>query len=177
METRGLKSFRKGWLPLLFISAFLLSSCAAGTPFPSSQIQSADHSVRLKSLLESPGEYEGRTVILGGIINMVERKGILNRIYVQSYPLGKNYRPDVHLPAEGHFMIVTDQPLRSGLYSPGRKIEVIGIILHPQKMANLSGNQEKIPVIRAIHLHINPPQIPPSPGMGMGFGFMPVMGF
>ncbi|MHB1607017.1 MAG: Slp family lipoprotein [Leptospirales bacterium] len=177
MRTQRLKLFQKGLFPLLLIPALFLSACAGGTPFPSSQIQSTDHSVRISRLVEYPGDYVGKTVILGGIINMVERNGIINRIYVQTYPLGKNYHPDLHRPPKGHIMIVTDQPLRPALYAPGRTIEVIGVVRPPQEMPNLAGQQEKIPVIRARHLHVQSLPPPPSSGMGLGFGFMPVMGF
>ncbi len=171
------RSVRRRIVPFVCGLALFLSSCAGNAPFPSSQIQSTDRSVSLDRLIEYPGDYVGKTVILGGVINMVERKGILSRIYVQSYPLGKTYHPDLHRPPKGHFMIVTDQPLRPNLYAPGRTVEVIGVVQNPQEMPNLSGQQEKIPVIRARHLHVRTPSPPPSTGMGLGFGFMPVMGF
>ncbi len=171
------RCFRRGILPLMCGLALLVSSCAEGTPFPNTQIRQVDPSIRISSLMDSPEDFLGKTVILGGVINMVERTGIINRVYVQTYPLGKNYLPDLGRPPKGHFMIITDHPLQLNLYSPGRTVEVIGMVQPPQKMLNLAGNQEKIPVIRARYLHIQSPDPPRSSGMGMGFGFMPVMGF
>ncbi|MHB1285145.1 MAG: Slp family lipoprotein [Leptospirales bacterium] len=168
---------RKGILPFMCGLALLVSSCAEGSPFPNIQIQQADPSVRISALIDSPEDFLGKTVILGGVINMVERTGIINRVYVQTYPLGKNYLPDLGRPPKGHFMIITDHPLQVSLYAPGRTVEVIGMVQLPQKMVNLAGRQEKIPVIRARYLHAQSPDPPRAAGMGMGFGFMPGMGF
>ena len=161
---------------LLLLTLSIFPACTASPPFSDDQMRQADTSVRLSRLLESPDDYAGKTVVLGGVINMVERRGIVNRIYVQAFPLDSAYRPDRSRPSAGHFMIVTDAPLSPARYAPGRPIEVLGTVLRSRKMTNFADRPEKVVVIRARALHVRKRRIPP-PARGVGFGFMPMMGF
>lgn len=160
---------------LVFFILLTLTACADSPPFPSGEIDQADKSVRLSRLMDSPGDYTGRTVIVGGVINVVERQGILNRIYVQAYPLDSSYHPDLSRHPAGHFMIVTDQPLSPGLYAPGRTIEVLGTVHKTQVMPNFADRTERVVVIKARSLHVRRRPLPPP--RGIGFGYMPMMGF
>ena len=160
---------------LLFI-VLILPGCAGSPPFSDEQMRQADTSVHLSRLLDSPDDYAGKTVLVGGVINMVERRGIVNRIYVQAFPLDSSYRPDRSRPSAGHFMVVTDEPLSPARYAPGRPIEVLGTVLRSRKMTNFADRPEKVVVIRARALHVRKRRIPP-PARGVGFGFMPMMGF
>lgn len=161
---------------LSFLILLSVTACAEAPPFSSDQMRQADKTVRLSRLMESPDDYTGRTVILGGVINVVERKGILNRIYVQAYPLDSSYHPDLSQHPAGHFMIVTDQPLSLTLFAPGRTIEVLGTVRRTRAMPNFADQTEKVLVIKARALHARRKRLPP-PSRGIGFGYMPMMGF
>ena len=125
---------QRGKFYFLF-ALLILPNCAGSPPFSPDQIRQTDTTIRLSRLLESPDDYVGKVVIVGGVINMVERQGIVNRIYVQAYPLDPSYHPDRKRKPTGHFMVVTDQPLSPHQYAPGHTIEVIG-----QVMAGGKGN-------------------------------------
>ena len=171
-----IRHFRQQTIVFFLLSLVVLTGCAGSPPFSEDQMRQVDTSIRLSRLLESPDDYAGKTVIVGGLINMVERRGIVNRIYVQAYPLDSSYRPDRSRPSAGHFLIVTDQPLSPARYAPGRPIEVLGTVLRSRKMTNFADRPEKVVVIRARALHVRDRVIPPPP-RGIGFGFMPMMGY
>ncbi|MCL4460883.1 MAG: Slp family lipoprotein [Nitrospirae bacterium] len=167
---------QRGKFYFLF-ALLILPNCAGSPPFSPDQIRQTDTTIRLSRLLESPDDYVGKVVIVGGVINMVERQGIVNRIYVQAYPLDPSYHPDRKRKPTGHFMVVTDQPLSPHQYAPGHTIEVIGQVMHARKMPNFTGGTEKVVVIRARSLHVRTRVPPPNTGVGFGFGYYPMMGF
>ncbi|MHB1927505.1 MAG: Slp family lipoprotein [Leptospirillum sp.] len=160
---------------LSFLILLTLTACADSPPFSSDQIDRADKSVTLSRLMDSPDDYTGKTVIVGGVINVVERQGILNRIYVQAYPMDSAYHPDLAQHSAGHIMVVTDQPLSPALFAPGRTIEVLGTVHKTQVMPNFADRAERVVVIKARVLHVRRRPLPPP--RGIGFGYMPMMGF
>jgi len=170
-----IKTIKTAGTFLSFLILLTLAACADSPPFSSDQINQADKSVTLQRLLDSPDDYTGKTIIVGGIINVVERQGILNRIYVQAYPLDSSYHPDLSQHPAGHFMIVTDQPLSPALFAPGRTIEILGTVHKTQVMPNFADRTERVVVIKARALHVRRRPLPPP--RGIGFGYMPMMGF
>ena len=85
----------------------LLVGCSS---LPSRYVQQAEPGVTLTSLTESPGSYQGKTVILGGVV--VDQKQVDERLWLhlKNRPLDKDYRPHRPTvnagPEAGHYWIV-----------------------------------------------------------------------
>ena len=119
---------------------------------------------------------EGQRVILGGKIISVRRGTPESLIFVHEYPLDKEMNPMTDQQSRGDFAIETDLPLSKDRYQPGHKIEVIGEVRAPIKVAMSPSKDTRIPLIRAHDLHAQAPPPPPDPMMGdpmfMDPGFM-----
>ncbi len=162
---------------LAVVSAF--SACSLfepSPPFSKTEIQWADRDIFFSDLNHHQKSMEGQRVILGGKIISVRRGTPESLVFVREYPLDPEFIPETSMPSKGDFAIETDLPLPADRYKPGHKIEVIGEIRAPMKVAMGRNSVERIPVVRAHHLHAQAPAPPPDPYMGdpmfMDPGFM-----
>ena len=153
-------------LPLAGLMA-VFSACSLFNPppFSKSDIHWADRSILFRDVTHHMKSMEGQRVILGGKILSVKRGPVRSLVFVREYPLDTYFRPNTDKPSMGNFAISSDQPLPGDRFKPGHRIEVIGEIRPPIRVAIGRDRERKIPLIRARHLHAQAPAPPPDPMM------------
>lgn len=117
-------------IPLL--AGLLTLACVAGCgAVPAQYIRQAEPGVTMTALTESPRSYQGKTVILGGVV--VEEKPDGTRLWLRmkNRPLDKDYRP--HRPAinegpeAGYFwVVVSDAALLPPHWKQWARVTVVG---------------------------------------------------
>jgi hypothetical protein len=122
---------------LSFIAGVL--SCglvACGGPIPSQYLKQAEPGVTLTSLSKRHAEYQGKVVILGGVI--VDHKSGDNRIWlhVKNRPLDADYVPHIPLTREGpeagyYWVMVWNKDLPKD-YQQWSRMTVVGRVLYGQ---------------------------------------------
>lgn len=90
---------------VLWLSLFV--GCSS---LPSRYVRQAETGVTLTSLTESPESYQGKTVILGGVVVDQKQEGERLWLHLKNRPLDKDYRPHRPTvnagPEAGHYWIV-----------------------------------------------------------------------
>lgn len=117
MLTRG------GWGGLLLLG-LLLGACAS--PLSREARFEAEPYVEIPRLLEFPEFYQGKTLLLGGVIvaSEVNREGSL--LEVLRYELDRSDRPLQPDETSGRFLVRTPRFLDPELYAKGRLVSLTG---------------------------------------------------
>ncbi len=158
----------------LLLAASAFSACSLfepSPPFSKSETRWADREILFRDVEHHKRAMEGQRVVLGGKIITVKRGTPESLIFVQEYPLDKEFNPETDQQSRGDFAIETDLPLPKDRYKPGHTIEVIGEVRAPIPVAMGEKQVKHIPLVRARHLHAQAPAPPPDPMM-MDPGFM-----
>ena len=89
------------------IGLFLFMGCSS---LPSRYVQQAEPGVTLTSLVAAPEDYQGKTVILGGVVVDQKEDGSRLWLHLKNRPLDKDYRPHRPTmndgPEAGYYWIV-----------------------------------------------------------------------
>ncbi len=139
-------------------------------------LQRVDQDLTLPELKQEAEEHLQETVLLGGTILETENYPEKSLLTVIQYPLGSRYRPDLDKSSEGRFMIVSREFLDPAIYSPGRKLTVLGTITG-QKTRPVDKIIYTYPVLEASEMHLWPERDPGPArsafqfGVGVGIGF------
>jgi hypothetical protein len=109
---------------------------ACGGPIPSQYLKQAEPGVTLTSLSKRQTEYQGKVVILGGVI--VDHKSGDNRVWlhVKNRPLDVDYVPHIPLTKEGpeagyYWVMVWNKDLPKD-YQQWARMTVVGRVLYGQ---------------------------------------------
>jgi outer membrane lipoprotein Slp family protein len=131
---------------------------ACGGPIPNQYLKQAEPGVTLTSLTKRNAEYQGKVVILGGVI--VAHKSGDNRIWfkVKNRPLDGDYVPHIPLtkegPEAGHYWVMVWNKDLPGDYQQWARITVVGRLMGGKLAFDEEGSDEKIKnvVLSAIFL-------------------------
>jgi outer membrane lipoprotein len=123
----------------LFCAALMLSACAEsihqvqrdtellGVPFGLEQ--EIDTSISFADLKRTPGEYVGRTVMIGGNVIRAKRTDAGTEVEILQLPTEKEGTlTEERLRSEGRFLAVREQFLDPASLPQGTPITVIGIV-------------------------------------------------
>jgi hypothetical protein len=109
---------------------------ACGGPIPSQYLKQAEPGVTLTSLAKRQAEYQGKVVILGGVI--VDYKSGDNRVWlhVKNRPLDADYVPHIPLtkegPEAGHYWVMVWNKDLPKDYQQWARMTVVGRVLYGQ---------------------------------------------
>lgn len=109
---------------------------ACGGPIPSQYLKQAEPGVTLTSLSKRQAEYQGKVVILGGVI--VDHKSGDNRIwlYVKNRPLDADFVPHIPItnegPEAGHYWVMVWNKDLPKDYQQWARMTVVGRVLYGQ---------------------------------------------
>jgi len=113
-----------------FTSGLLLSLFLSGCAHVISEdiLKGVDKEISFEELLEDPDKYQGKIVLLGGVIVKTENKqhGTILEIYqteLDSY--GRPINTDV---SQGRFLALYEEFLDSEIYRKGRRVTVAGVV-------------------------------------------------
>ena len=97
----------------------------------------------LTSLTESPGVYQGKTVILGGVVIDHKQEGQRLWLHLKNRPLDKDYRP--HRPtatgpeAGFYWVMVSNDSTLPQKWNQWARVTVVGRVLNPQAVPSSMG--------------------------------------
>jgi outer membrane lipoprotein len=137
------------------VSVLLLGAVLVGCAHIISKdmLKEVDSEIGFDELRKDPEKYQGKTVLLGGVIVKTENKneGTLLEIYQTEI----NYygEPiDIYI-SKGRFLAIHEQFLDGEIYRKGRKVTVVGVV-HGVEVKKLGEIDYKYPylIIKEIHL-------------------------
>ncbi len=107
---------------------FLVTGCGN---LPSRYIQQAEPGVTLTALAASPDTYQGKTVILGGVVVDQQQNGPRLWLHLKNRPLDKDYRPHRPTINEGpeagyYWVVVQDVSLLPPKWKQWARVTVVG---------------------------------------------------
>jgi len=129
----------------------LTAGCSS--PISKSVRKAVDPEISFGQLREQPAAYEGRLVLLGGVIIRTDNKQEGTMIEVLQKRLDRWSRPKEEDETGGRFRVFADRFLDPVVYSPGRRITVAGTVLggHVEKIGEVD---YVYPVLRAREIHL-----------------------
>ena len=128
---------------------------ACGGPIPNQYLKQAEPGVTLTSLSKRQAEYQGKVVILGGVI--VDHKSGDNRVWlhVKNRPLDADYVPHIPITNEGpeagyYWVMVWNKDLPRD-YQQWARVTVVGRVLAGQAAQEQHAVDEGV-VLSALYL-------------------------
>ena len=116
-------------------------------------LEEVDKSVSFEKLINDPEQYQGKMVLLGGVIIKTENKqdGTLIEVYQTELDYyGKPINTDV---SKGRFLALYNEFLDSEIYSKGREVTIAGIV-KGQKVIKLGEIDYSYPYLVAQEVHL-----------------------
>lgn len=157
LSVRGPGRVRSVWLSLMagILPCAALAACS-GNVIPSRYLQQAEPGVTLTDLSKKRDEYQGKIVILGGVI--VDQKIGDNRIWlrIKNRPLDGDYVPHIPITSEGpeagtYWVMVWKKDLPRG-YEQWARVTIVGRVLSGQTGQEKDAVEEGL-VLSALYLH------------------------
>ena len=141
-------------IPLLFLT---LAACAH--PISKDLRQNLDPSVSVSGLFESPDNYVGKRVMLGG--DIVETRNSPNQTEIEVVQKSIDYQGYVSTgnKTQGRFIFRQPGYLESEIYSNGREIIGAGRVVGSH-LGKIGDREYRFPVIEAEQLHLQEPVSP-----------------
>ncbi len=129
---------------MLYALVFL-SGCAP--VLSSGVLQQSDASVAFPDLARAPGDYTGKTVLLGGTIIALKNLATGTELEVLQRPLGYRMEPLLNDQSGGRFLVLFDQILDDKIYERGRKITLAAEVMGSETRS-LEGIQYTYPLLK-----------------------------
>lgn len=135
------------------IGLAVVTGCSS---LPSRYVQQAEPGVTLTSLTESAEAYQGKTVILGGVVVDQKQEGQRLWLHLKNRPLDKDYRPHRpnmnEGPEAGHYWVMV--PNSSTLppkWKHWARVTVVGRVTNPKEVASSMGSTTE-PILTLLFL-------------------------
>ena len=127
-----------GWSIRLVVGLVGLLVMTGCSPLPSRYIEQAEPGVTLTSLVAAPDTYQGKTVMLGGVMVDQEPQGSRLWLHLKNRPLDKDYRPHRPTINEGpeagyYWVIVPDASLLPPNWKQWARVTVVGRVVDQQE--------------------------------------------
>ncbi len=146
-------------------AALWAAGCAP--PFSRQALDQVDRSITFGELQRDPARYEGKWVMLAGLIVSTKNTKEGTFIEVLEKPMSRRGEPLETDATEGRFIIASDQFLDSAVYHLGRMITVVGVVAG-QKVQPLDEIEYRYPVVTAKELRMWEPGAGPQFTFGVG---------
>jgi starvation-inducible outer membrane lipoprotein len=124
-----------------FMGCVLLMGCGS---LPSRYVQQAEPGVTLTSLTALPEAYQGKTVILGGVVVDQKQEGQRLWLHLKNRPLDKDYRPhrpnDTTGPEAGLYWVgVSNASTLPPKWKQWTRVTVVGRVTDPKEASPAVG--------------------------------------
>lgn len=151
-----------------FLSAIMIYSLSACVPlFNREKMIEVDFEITFPALIKAPERYAGQTVLLGGKIIKIDFKEGTTWIEVLQLPLDWRKKPKETDESGGRFLAFSADFRDPAIFSPGRKITVIGLVTGGKSL--LIGEKEyHYPVLKIQEVHLWPEEF--KSGLFFHFG-------
>lgn len=141
---------------LIVVGIVWLSLSMGCSSLPSRYVQQAEPGVTLTSLTESPESYQGKAVILGGVVVNQKQEGQRLWLHLKNRPLDKDYRP--HRPTVNagpeaglYWVVVPNASALPPNWKHWTRVTVVGRVTS-QKQAESSMDPRTEPVLALLFM-------------------------
>lgn len=158
---------------LLLLMAMLITAGCAGT-ISSESLKLVDPAVSYKGVKAEPDRYQGKHILVGGMIAKIRNSDAGAEFEIVQFPLKGNYHPDTTAMSEGRFIAASTSFAEPTVFRPGSLVSVVGVV-QGEKTQQLDAVQYRYPVIGIKEMYVwKPDDIRLAPrfhfGLGLGFG-------
>jgi len=160
-----MRTFRR--IRLAGIAALLLVAAACGPPFPKELLQQVDRTVSFAELQKDPDRFQGRMVMVGGIIVETRNLQAGTEFEVLQKPLSGSGRPGATDATGGRFLVVSPAFHDAAVFQRGRAITVVGKA-GGHRVQPLGEVDYRYPVVQANEVHLWSPYGGPRFSIGIG---------
>lgn len=151
-----------------FLLLFVMVSLFSCAPVVSRELRErAERDLSFSALLRDPDRYEGRIVILGGIIASSLNTDEGTYIEVVQQPLDYRGIPEDTDVTEGRFLILYEGYLDKVIYSEGKKVTVAGVVIG-KRVRLLEEMEYPYPLIKSREIHLFTPRYGTPVRFGIG---------
>jgi outer membrane lipoprotein len=138
-------------------------------------MKTVDRDVRFEDLQKNPTAFEGKSMLLGGVIIETQTLSGKTILVVSQRELDSSQKPVANDKSQGRFMISAMEFLDPAIYRKGRKITVIGRVTGEVVQPVEDVVPYRYPLILKTSLHLWPVEenmrSEPSFQFGVNFGF------
>ncbi len=156
-------------ISVLTVFATVLGIAGCAPTFSREALDKVDRSITFSELQSNPDRYQGKWVMLAGVIINARNTQEGTFIEVLQTPMDKRGRPRDTDATEGRFIIASPQFLDSAVYHAGKRISVVGEAAG-QKVQPLGETQYRYPVVTPRELRLWEPRTEPQFSFGLGVG-------
>jgi len=119
----------KRLLPIFLACAFLIFALSGCAHVVSKDLRDqVDKRVNVEDMFAHPAQYEGKTVMLGGVIIQTKVLEDGSEIVALEKPLDQQGRPRDTDLSRGRFIVHHPDQLDPAIFSPWREITVVGVV-------------------------------------------------
>ncbi len=135
------------------MGVLLLMGCGS---VPFQYVRQAEPGVTLTALTETPEAYQGKTVILGGVLADQKQEGERLWLYLKNRPLDQDYRPHRPVlndgPEAGYYWVrVTNSSRLPPKWKQWARMTVVGRVLDPKQIESRMG-PSKEPILNLLFM-------------------------
>ena len=165
-----LPSFKLWW-----VAAFILAAaCSSQRVVPESLEPLVDRTVTFPEILSAPESYQGKVVVLGGVVLKAKRLKDGTQIELLQLPLDKRERPILdRQQSQGRFLAIQPDFLDPATLVEGSAMTIVGEV-SGAKTDYLDDVEYRYPVVIMKHLHPWPApshgNTQPRPRFSIGLG-------
>ena len=132
---------------------FLLMGCGS---VPFQYVRQAESGVTLTSLTASPEVYQGKTVMLGGVVVDQKQDGERLWLHLKNRPLDQDYRPHRPIVNEGpeagyYWVRVTNSSRLPPKWKQWARVTVAGRVLDPKQIESRIGPSNE-PILNLVFM-------------------------
>ncbi len=166
----GFASFRLWW-----VAAFILAAaCSSQRVVPESLEPLVDRTVTFQEILSAPESYQGKVVVLGGVVLKAKRLKDGTQIELLQLPLDKRERPLLdRQQSQGRFLAIRQDFLDPATIVEGSAMTIVGDV-SGAKTDYLDDVEYRYPVVTIKHIHPWPApsydNAQPRPRFSIGLG-------
>ncbi|MBW2096675.1 MAG: Slp family lipoprotein [Deltaproteobacteria bacterium] len=136
-------------------------------------MKTVDRDIRFEDLQKQPTAFEGKSVLLGGVIIETQTLSEKTVLVISQRELKFDQKPAADEQSKGRFMVSTTEFLDPAIYREGRQVTVIGRVAG-ETVRPMDGAPYRYPLLQKESLHLWPVaenmQSEPSFQFGINFG-------
>lgn len=162
-----------GFLTAVTVVCIALGGWGCASVISQDLLRQADQSVRFEDLRAEPERYEGKIVLLGGMIVSTKNQPTGTLLEIVQKPLDFEKRPSGGDTTYGRFLALHDGYLDPAIYAEGRDVTVAGPVIGRREQP-LGEITYSYPLLQAQEIHLWPvptedPIYPYPPGGWWGY--------
>jgi outer membrane lipoprotein len=152
---------------IAIVAILTLNGCAP--TFSREVLDKVDRNITFRDLQADPEQYQGKWIMLGGII--VETRNTQDGTFIEvlQTPTDRQGRPKEADASQGRYIIESPEFFDSTVYYKGKPLSVVGEV-KGRKVGSLGEMQYRYPVITAKEIRLWEPKSSPRFSFGVGVG-------